>query len=1095
MATVTINPWGACRSEKDGEPAQFDGLLSAARISSDDWVAELALPLAALDAGLVPEAGALRLRATRIRARRPLAPEFRWVSPLMDRVPFVAQAAVDPLPFDPPALGNTDAPLQVGRVSRLPPVIAEWDHPEWRDVAAFELPRNDPHWGAPRHSTRVKWMHDGRTLALLLRMTEPEPVVARAGGRDSAILADDHVAVYLATSGSAFLEIAVNSAGAVRDARGQGPRSMNLQTGWNVGVEVQTDIRHGHWIARINVPLDECANALGEPAIPAAWRVLLARQRAARPGEAAEASALPPVGTFTFHGPIRYRPMRLDSLPPATSAAPSPAVPPGAETATVGKLRALQTVVWTPLHRSYQQVRTMVQRQQLRRVESVIWSERQAWFNVQSREDWERFRAPRFQSFVTSLGDFPPARPSLDARVSGRYQGDGYRLENLIYQSRPGYYVTANLYLPTRSAPPSAAMIIVHSQHYPKTQGELHDMGELWARTGCAVLIIERPGYGERAETSAAYRQAYASRHTFTKQLYLVGESYSAWAAWDILRAVDYLHARSDIDHGRIVLLGSVAGGGEPSALAAAMDPRITAVVPFNYDQGHVRVHGDSPGQIAGQFSPWFLAASIAPRKFVRAFEFGWEGAEEADHPTLWIDGMSRSQMVWGFFGARENLAAAQAYGLIRLSMERVSHCFSIGPQQRRDLYPIFQRWFGIPHPSQRDLAILPDSELSTNPQREEARRQEAMRRRPHAELMSIPPVLSTVLPRRHLHQIAHALGENQLQAARVSRRNLSAEMRRERLRQQLKPILGDIEPTVQPGVETIWRRSFDGIEAEALSLAVEDGIQVPLLLLRPAGLGRTPVVAAITHHGKSRFHESRAEEIERLVTAGIAVCLPDVRGTGETSPSSEQRDGGPRHAMAQMEFDLGKNLLGARLRDLRTVLSYLRTRDDIDGSRMAIWGESFALPNPADLLLDELESEAGPQIQHRAQPMGAHLALLAALYEEDVRAIVARGGLAGYLSLLDHSFVYVPFEEIIHGVLRVGDIADLAAAIAPRALRIERCVNGRNILLNPIALETTFLPTREAYRESHASDRQTIQVDPSDVATWLVHQLIGTSR
>ena len=131
------------------------------------------------------------------------------------------------------------------------------------------------------------------------------------------------------------------------------------------------------------------------------------------------------------------------------------------------------------------------------------------------------------------------------------------------------------------AAQPVPAILIVHSQHYPKTQGELHDMGELWARTGSAVLIIERPGYGERTETTPWYRQAYGSRFNFTKQLFLVGESYSGWAAWDVIRSVDFLYERPEIDKNRIILLGSVAGGGEIAGVAAALDPRITAVAPY----------------------------------------------------------------------------------------------------------------------------------------------------------------------------------------------------------------------------------------------------------------------------------------------------------------------------------------------------------------------------------------------------------------------------------------------------------------------------------------------------------------------------------
>jgi hypothetical protein len=52
-------------------------------------------------------------------------------------------------------------------------------------IPAFELPRNEPRPRAPRYRTEAKWMHDGM-LAPLARMEEPEPVVAREGGRDSA---------------------------------------------------------------------------------------------------------------------------------------------------------------------------------------------------------------------------------------------------------------------------------------------------------------------------------------------------------------------------------------------------------------------------------------------------------------------------------------------------------------------------------------------------------------------------------------------------------------------------------------------------------------------------------------------------------------------------------------------------------------------------------------------------------------------------------------------------------------------------------------------------------------------------------------------
>src|SRR4029077_12112143 len=140
-----------------------------------------------------------------------------------------------------------------------------------------------------RRATEVKWVQDGRTLALLVRAEESEPLVARSGGRDASFATDDHLALYLATSSSSYIEIMVNTVGGVRDslARG-GPHMSDIRSGWNANIKAQTEIRYGYWTARIDVPLQECAQALGESKIPALWRIVVSRYRAARPGDPAE---------------------------------------------------------------------------------------------------------------------------------------------------------------------------------------------------------------------------------------------------------------------------------------------------------------------------------------------------------------------------------------------------------------------------------------------------------------------------------------------------------------------------------------------------------------------------------------------------------------------------------------------------------------------------------------------------------------------------------------------------------------------------------------------------------------------------------------
>jgi hypothetical protein len=181
------------------------------------------------------------------------------------------------------------------------------------------------------------------------------------------------------------------------------------------------------------------------------------------------------------------------------------------------------------------------------------------WRSVRTREDWEAARDARLVALAGSLSlgslpgaaSWPPAGEKavdaedwqgrvvdgdpvrslaqaaaraaggeaivLDARATSSIGGDGFRIDCLTYESGPGIRITANLYSPDvpRSGTPTSitpaavapaagvpppAMIILHSHHNPKTQGELQDMGMLWARQGCLVLVPDLLGHGERRQ-------------------------------------------------------------------------------------------------------------------------------------------------------------------------------------------------------------------------------------------------------------------------------------------------------------------------------------------------------------------------------------------------------------------------------------------------------------------------------------------------------------------------------------------------------------------------------------------------------------------
>lgn len=140
----------------------------------------------------------------------------------------------------------------------------------------------------------------------------------------------------------------------------------------------------------------------------------------------------------------------------------------------------------------------MVERDIRRRTSAVNARNRVGWSAIQTRDQWEQFRAERIEKLRRSLGTFPTPPARLNVRTTGTILGDRFVIENVLYESRPGQWVPGNLYAPLKPGRSMPGILIVHSHHRDKTQSELQDMGMTWARAGCLVLVIDQVGHGER---------------------------------------------------------------------------------------------------------------------------------------------------------------------------------------------------------------------------------------------------------------------------------------------------------------------------------------------------------------------------------------------------------------------------------------------------------------------------------------------------------------------------------------------------------------------------------------------------------------------
>ncbi|MFB3827531.1 MAG: dienelactone hydrolase family protein [Bryobacteraceae bacterium] len=165
------------------------------------------------------------------------------------------------------------------------------------------------------------------------------------------------------------------------------------------------------------------------------------------------------------------------------------------------------------------------------------------------------------RKLLEQIGGFP-ARTPLNPRLSGTLRRPGYRVEKLIFESQPRFYVTANVYVPEGPPPPFAA--VLGSGDQGKASGQRAWIGLV--KRGFLVLAYDLPGQGERAGDAAA------------AQCLLTGTNEARWQIWDGIRAVDYLLTRPDVDPRRIAVTG-----GAQAAYLAALEPRLAAAATSAY--------------------------------------------------------------------------------------------------------------------------------------------------------------------------------------------------------------------------------------------------------------------------------------------------------------------------------------------------------------------------------------------------------------------------------------------------------------------------------------------------------------------------------
>ncbi|MGC9319168.1 MAG: alpha/beta hydrolase family protein, partial [Armatimonadota bacterium] len=178
-----------------------------------------------------------------------------------------------------------------------------------------------------------------------------------------------------------------------------------------------------------------------------------------------------------------------------------------------------------------------------------------------------------------------PERTPLNLRVSGEVERDEYTIRKIIFDSRPDFPVTANLYLPQGHEGPRPAVLCLcgHSAN-AKAYEAYQSFAQSLARMGYVALIFDPIGQAERlqyhdGEGDSLVGNGVREHNFMARQQLLVGEFIGTWFAWDGIRAMDVLLAQENVDRSRVGVTGN-SGGGNMTAYAAALDRRSTMTAP-----------------------------------------------------------------------------------------------------------------------------------------------------------------------------------------------------------------------------------------------------------------------------------------------------------------------------------------------------------------------------------------------------------------------------------------------------------------------------------------------------------------------------------
>ena len=595
---------------------------------------------------------------------------------------------------------------------------------------------------------------------------------------------------------------------------------------------------------------------------------------------------------------------------------------------------------------------------------------------LETKADWVN-RQDKVKNILNEIVGPFPAKTPLNPRITGVLKKDGYRVEKIIFESTPGFYVTGCLFIPDGIVGKRPAILdnIGHTDGSFRNeiyQNVIHNL----VRKGFIVFAIDPVGQAEKDEyydpllKKSVIEDGVPAHIYFGNQCYVSGFSSAKYFIWDAVRAIDYLSSRKEVDTGRIGATG-LSGGGTVTSYLCAFDERIKAAAPYNWAIFDRRVletigvqdaeaniyHGLMKGLTFADFLEVRAPKPTLIIKTTRDY-LPIQGAREAYREI---------SKTYKAFGQKENLLMVE---------DDAEHQFT--RKNNEATYAFFQKYLELPgDPTEVKVEMLTAEELKVSP----------------TNLFSSSSKAQTVfsLNKKATEGLLKNLGE--------SRKNITAHL--EKVRIKAIGLSGYLAPDNKSTFFFSGSYKRDGYSVEKYTLPGEGNCIIPLLLFIPGGNGKFPSVIYLHPDGKAA-ESSVGGQIEGLVKQGYIVAAPDLSGTGETlNRFRPDKDPLVENYNAVLT---GRSIVGIQAGDIIRVHNYLNTRDDVDKGKIG----AIAM------------GQMGPVLLH------------AAVFDRSIKHIILLGSPLSYQSMVLNKFYKINFGCAVAGALTAYDLPDLIGCLSP---------------------------------------------------------------